>query len=211
MAEGEGAVWIGRKAENDLSLFCVFQLGKSLPSGFGFTLFEKMGSFGFKHRTYGVEAVLPSHGIGGVDLLCHQSRDGFSVLPQIAPHGHDASDDGPDSRLPFVLQRILKRHMTNQGFCICIGLPVHVAHDMLAVALQEMLDSWGLEQPLLGRALSASDRYITLTMFFPKPFHCGPSPSHVVVNAVLLNQRVQGLLRGRVGGVTRAHVGSYSG
>ena len=152
MAEGQRAVWIRGKAENDLSLFCVFQLGKSLPSRFGFTLFEKMGSFGFKHRPYGVQPILSSHGIGGVDLLCHQSGHGFSVLAQIASHGHDAPDDGPDGRLPFVLQRVLERNVANQGFCICIGLPIHVAHVVLVVALQEMLDAWGLEQPLLGRA-----------------------------------------------------------
>ena len=161
-----------------------------------------MGSFGFKHRPYGVQPILSSQGIGGVDLLCHQSGHGFSVLAQIASHGHDAPDDGPDGRLPFVLQRVLERNVANQGFSICIGLPIHVAHVVLVVALQEMLDAWGLEQPLLGRARNSPDRYVTLTMFFPKPFHGGPSPSYVVVNAVLSNQRVQRLLRGRVGGVT---------
>ena len=98
------------------------------------------------------------------------------MLAQIASHGHDAPDDGPDGRLPFVLQRALERHVANQGFCICIGLPIHVAHVVLVVALQEMLDAWGLEQPLLGRAGNSPDRYVTLTMFFSKTVSRWPIP-----------------------------------
>lgn len=100
--------------------------------------------------------------------------------------------------------------MTNQGFCFHIGLPRHVAQRMLSVALQEMRDTSRMEEALLRGSLDASYRNVSLTMFVPKPFHSGPPPTDIWVNAALLNQGVQGVLGRRVRGVPRADVEPHS-